>query len=339
MKTKRGRRRLPKTPLPHAHDPESLASWFLRFLEHLRLRNYSENTVLGRERYGQHFVRWCDERAIVYPQSVTKAVVETYQRFLFYYRMKSGEPLRFPTQYSHLMTVQQLFRYLTRQNVVPSNPASEIELPKLGTPLPRAVLNVEEVERVLNTPDTRTVLGLRDRAMLEVFYSTGIRRAELKRLSVYDVDAARSVVFVREGKGKKDRVVPIGERALLWVHKYLIEARPELVVAIDDHVLFLTQDGDPFTLDALTSLVGQHVRVSGVSKKGSCHMFRHTMATLMLEGGADIRYVQAMLGHASLETTAIYTRVSVHKLAQIHAATHPGAMLRPLAKTNGLKHR
>jgi integrase/recombinase XerD len=160
-----------------------------------------------------------------------------------------------------------------------------------------------------------------------VFYSTGVRRFELIKLKLYDVDAERGTLVVREGKGKKDRMVPIGERAAAWVAKYLEDGRPSLAVEPDDGTLFLTVEGAPFTPNRLTQMVRGYVNAAGVGKKGACHLFRHTMATLMLEGGADIRFIQQMLGHAKLETTQIYTQVSIRKLKEIHAATHPGARL------------
>jgi integrase/recombinase XerD len=179
------------------------------------------------------------------------------------------------------------------------------------------------------TPDWRGAdpLRVRDRAILEVFYSTGVRRFELIKLKLYDVDAERGTLVVREGKGKKDRMVPIGERAAAWVAKYLEDGRPSLAVEPDDGTLFLTVEGAPFTPNRLTQMVRGYVNAAGVGKKGACHLFRHTMATLMLEGGADIRFIQQMLGHAKLETTQIYTQVSIRKLKEIHAATHPGARL------------
>lgn len=178
----------------------------------------------------------------------------------------------------------------------------------------------------LGVPDVGNAVGLRDRAILEVFYSTGMRRLELVHLTVHNIDAERGTVMIRQGKGKKDRMIPIGERALAWVERYKESARPELVTGKDDGTLFLSQWGEAFQPNAMTALVRHHVEKSGVGKKGACHLFRHTMATLMLEGGADIRFIQAMLGHAELSTTEIYTQVSIRLLKSVHAATHPGRM-------------
>ena len=164
--------------------------------------------------------------------------------------------------------------------------------------------------------------------MLEMFYSTGMRRTELLRLRLYDVDREAGIVTIREGKGKKDRVIPIGERAVAWLDKYLDQARPQLVAEPDDGTLFLTVQGEPFGPNRLSGLVRDYVEAAGIGKHGACHLFRHTMATLMLEGGADIRFIQQMLGHARLDTTQIYTHVSIRMLKQIHSATHPAAQLK-----------
>ncbi len=146
-------------------------------------------------------------------------------------------------------------------------------------------------------------------------------------LSVDDVDFDRGTLTVRQGKGKKDRVVPIGERALAWIDKYLREARPGLACGGADRTLFLTQLGESIVPEYLTHRVRRYVEAAELGKRGSCHLFRHAMATLMLEHGADVRYVQEMLGHANLGTTQIYTHVSIRRLKEIHSATHPGARL------------
>jgi len=141
------------------------------------------------------------------------------------------------------------------------------------------------------------------------------------------VDRERGTLTIRQGKGKKDRMIPIGERALAWVEKYLRESRPQLALEPDDATLFLTQYGEPFHPDAMSNLARDYIAQANLGKSGSCHTFRHTMATLMLEGGANLRYIQQMLGHAELSTTEIYTHVAIRKLQQIHSATHPGAKL------------
>jgi integrase/recombinase XerD len=220
------------------------------------------------------------------------------------------------------------FRWLSRERHILHNPASELELPRLEHRLPKHVLTVAEVEAVLAQPDVHDPLGLRDRAIVETLYSTGMRRLELAHLKLYDLDTERGTVMIRQGKGKKDRMIPIGERAAAWIDKYVREARPHLVVEPDDGTVFLSSAGEPFSIDHLSDLVRGYVDAAKIGKRGACHLFRHTMATLMLEGGADIRFIQAMLGHADLSTTQIYTLVSIRKLKEIHTATHPARMER-----------
>jgi integrase/recombinase XerD len=272
------------------------------------------------------FLTWCESTGITLPSKVTRASLESYQRHLFHYRKKDGQPLAIASQHSRLAPLKVWFKWLTRRNYISQDPAEELELPRVSYKLPN-VLNKEEAEKVLHQPKLETSLGIRDRAILEILYSTGMRRMELLKLKLYDVDQKHGLVAIREGKGKRDRIVPVGERALFWLDKYLAEVRPNIVDESDDSVVFLTATGEPFSPNHLSWLTRLYVRAAEIGKTGACHIFRHTMATLMLEGGADIRYIQAMLGHVRLDTTQIYTHVSIRMLKQIHSATHPAAKL------------
>ena len=215
-------------------------------------------------------------------------------------------------------------RFLARNNHVLYNPAADIELGRTEQRLPKCVLTESEAEQVINQADATTKMGIRDRAILETFYSTGMRRTELMNLRPCNIDMERGTVVIRQGKGKKDRMIPIGDRALAWIDRYQVEVRPGLLVGDSaGDVLFLTHLGKPFAPDQMSELVADYVDAAGIGKEGSCHLLRHTMATVMLENGAGIRYIQAMLGHAKLETTQIYTRVSIRKLKEVHTATHP----------------
>jgi integrase/recombinase XerD len=290
-----------KVALSDRHDPQGLAAFVMRYLEWLRVHNYAGPTVESREVYLGYFVAWCTERGITTPREVTKPILERYQRSLYQWRKRDGSPLSFRGQHARLVPVRALFKWLTRQNHLLYNPASELELPRLEHRLPKHVLTISEVEQVMRTVDLTEPMGIRDRAILEVLYSTGIRR----------------------------RMIPVGDRAMGWVDRYQHRVRPDLVVGREiAHLatLFLTHTGEPFTPNRLTQLVRRYVQAAELGKSGSCHLFRHTMATLMLENGADIRYIQAMLGHAELSTTQIYTQVSIRKLKQIHTATHPAKL-------------
>ncbi len=190
-------------------------------------------------------------------------------------------------------------------------------------PCPKEILTCEEIETVLNQPDLETPFGLRDRAMMETLYSTGIRRLELVNLKIYHVDAVRGTLFIDQGKGQKDRVVPIGDRALAWIRRYQDEVRDELLIDPKEETLFITYLGKGFHPNKVTALIRNYIKQSGIGKSGACHIFRHSMATQMLENGADIRFIQELLGHACLDTTERYTHVSICKLKEIHKATHP----------------
>jgi integrase/recombinase XerD len=310
-----------------ASDPVGFPLLVSRFGDWMRVKNFAERTVGNRVEQLAGLSVWCAERGLRRPADVTKPVLERYQRWLYHRRKDDGKPLTFRSQYTALSCARSFFRWLVKQNYLLSNPASEIELPKLEKRLPRYVLTTTEAEAVLMQPDLGTPLGVRDRAMIEVLYSTGIRRMELAGLAIYDLDVERGTLMVRQGKGKKDRMIPIGGRAIAWMDKYQREVRPELVVEPDDGTIFLTMDGEAFGGGALTALVRGYVRAANIGKTGACHLFRHTMATLMLENGADIRFIQAMLGHVSLTTTEIYSHVAIRKLKEIHDATHPGARL------------
>ncbi|MGC1298299.1 MAG: site-specific tyrosine recombinase XerC [Alloacidobacterium sp.] len=297
------------------------------YLQALAIQNYSEQTIGHREFQIGSFIRWCQERGISDPVEVTRPVLERYQRYLFHYRKKNGEPMTFRSQHSRLVPLRTWFRWMTRENHILHNPASELELPRLGRMLPKNILSAAEVEQVMLLPDLREPIGLRDRAMLEVLYSTGLRRMEIIALRLYDLSLDRGLLLVRHGKGEKDRYVPIGERAIAWLQKYIREARPQLAIEPDDMTVFVTLQGEPFSKSYLSRIVREYIVAAKLGKTGACHLFRHTMATLMHEGGADIRYIQQMLGHEDIKTTQIYTQVAIRTLQQIHAATHPAAML------------
>jgi integrase/recombinase XerD len=308
-------------------DPHGMGACLVRYLEWLRVHNYSEWTVANRDKYLGFLIEWCEMRSVTKPHEVTKPLLERYQRYLFHYRKPNGKPLTFGAQFARMVPVRHFFRWLAKQNVLLWNPASDLEMPRMEKRLPKYVLTPSEAETVLAVPDVHEPLGLRDRAILETLYSTGLRRLEIIRLGVFDIDSERGTLMVRQGKGKKDRMVPIGERAVMWIDKYVREVRPGLVVAADDGVLFLTQEGEPLSRVRLSQMARDYIRRAEVGKTGACHLFRHTMATAMLENGADIRYIQEMLGHAELSTTQIYTQVSIRRLKAVHTLTHPSAKL------------
>lgn len=293
------------------------------YLLWLRTHGYAEATVRARRYYLAGLVAFLAQRDVDDPQLVTPSLLDSYQRHLFHHKKVDGRSLSFRTQAQRLVPVKGLFAWLSMTGAVAYDPASSLALPKGERRLPEAVLSVDEVEAVLAQPDTSTTLGVRDRAILEVLYSTAIRRAELIHLRVADIDQTRGSLFVRQGKGARDRFVPIGERACSWVQRYLDGVRPGLEIRPHQTTLFLSMTGGPLAPDVLSRMVSGYVRAGAPTKSGSCHLFRHSTATLMLDAGADVRYIAEMLGHQKLETTMGYTRVSMAKLAEVHARCHP----------------
>ncbi len=318
------------TPRPDHFDrgtPDALALWRDAYLESLKARNYAEGTVEGRTFDLKFFLLWAEERELKQASQITRPILESYQRSLWRYTRPNGQRLGWTSQRSRLGTIKDFFRWLTKQDILMHNPASELEMPRMEKRLPGEALSLGEMERLLAVPNVADPLGIRDRAMLELFYSTGMRRAELCGLELPDLHTERRTLHIRKGKGRKDRMVPIGQRAAQWMERYLQETRPRLCLDTRTQALFLTGYGGPFNPDVLSRMVTEWVAKAGLPKKGSCHLLRHMCATHMLEGGADIRYIQQLLGHEKLDTTAIYTEVSIKQLQEVHARCHPSARL------------
>lgn len=304
------------------------------FLHWSEVQGYSKHTVRLRRRYIKLFYRWCLERGLQRPSEVSRAVLQRYQSHLHHLVLDDGRRLSRGTQLSRLNVLRAFFKWLGREGHVLLNPAAELKLPFQGKRLPKEVLTAAEAEAVLAVPALHTAVGLRDRAILELFYLTGLRRAELAALRVVDLELEQQLLRVRKGKGGRCRHLPLGSRAAAWVGKYLLESRPKLLCPPPVPELFLTSLGQAMRPKHLSALVSGYVKSAGIGKQGSCHLLRHSMATLMLEGGADIRFIQQMLGHEKLTTTQLYTHVSVLQLRRIHAATHPaelahGALFEP----------
>ncbi len=304
--------------------PDALGIWQEVYLESLATRNYSLATQEHRRHTFKLFFTWAAERDLTRASQVTRPILESFQRWLWHHTGRGGKRLGWSSQSRHLGNLKLFFRWLARQNVIVHNPASELEMPRAEKRLPAEVLTQAQVEKLLAIPDVNDPLGVRDRTMLELFYSTGIRRTELCRLDLPDLNPERQTLHVR-GKGNKDRVVPVGERALAWVERYLREVRPRLCLDTHTQALFLTGYGGPFNPDVVSRMVVRWLKRAGVSRKGGCHTLRHACATHMLEHGADIRFIQQLLGHANLDTTAIYTEVSIKQLQEVHARCHPAA--------------
>lgn len=325
-----------RQPVGPASHPKSLYALLLRFVRWRRERNGSETTLKVQTHHSYRFICWAAERGLHYAGEITRPVLETYQRYLYQYRKGNGEPLSSRTQRTTLQPLQVWFSWMAKQGIILANPAADLELPRLEKRLPRTILSVEQVEDIISLCDLTTLQGIRDRALLELLWSTGIRRGEVAPLEIYSADFSRKILTIVQGKGKQDRVVPVGERALWWLQRYLVHVRPEILTVPECKALFLAMDGVAgLTASGITMAVVPYLRAAGIDK-GSCHLFRHAMATQMLENGADLRWIQAMLGHRSVESTQIYTQVSIRALQAVHASTHP-AEQRENAELDGVE--
>ena len=320
----RGRRKGGQPSKPStSHDPLSLAGLIDQWLQTLETKGYAEQTLSTNTWALKTFLGWAAERDLTQPDQIKKPMLESYQRWLYRYRKANGQPLGITTQRARLGALQRFFAWLCRQNLLHANPAADLELPrKRPRNLPKA-LTLDEVHRILNLPDIADPLGIRDRAILEVFYATGLRRSELVRLDHEDVESTLGVLRIRHGKGGKSRMVPLGSSAVFWLMRYLSEVRPLLATDLNEHALFLSGYGERFSASYLGNWVRKQMDKAEIGRTGSCHLLRHSCATHMLEGGADIKIIQQLLGHARLDTTQIYTEVGIQTLREVHARTHP----------------
>lgn len=300
-----------------------------RYLNELLMNNWAAETLRCKSYYIHIFLDWADQRGADCVKEFTPELLQAFRRYLFHRpNQRTGKPLTFKTQASYLASVRDFLRWLAEGKWIDDDPSLKLVLPKEEKRLPASFLSIDEVETLLNCADLSSPVGLRDRAMLETFYSTGIRRGELVKLAIDDLNIGSRLLVIRQGKGRKDRVVPIGMRAVDWINKYLSDARPQFAQqAADDQpnfdALFLTTIGRRFHPNVLSGIVREYLDAAGISKRGSCHMLRHTTATLMLEGGADLRSIQTLLGHEKLNTTQIYTHVTLTHLRKVHDKTHP----------------
>jgi integrase/recombinase XerD len=290
------------------------------FLTHVRVeKGLSTNTVSAYRRDLLKFEAFAKKRKLVL-KSIGRDHLVDFLASLYRLKLESRTVAR------HLVTLRNFFRYAQVQGFISEDPSQNLESPKIRRSLPD-YLRLEEVEKLLAQPDEKTPIGLRDRAMLEVLYSSGLRVSELTGLRVMDLD--RTAGYVRcIGKGDKERVVPIGKKAMALVDRYLRDARPKLLgkgQLTHSQVLFLNRRGGGFSRVGVWKILSAYGRQAGLRVALTPHMLRHSFATHLLERGADLRSVQLMLGHSDISTTQIYTHVVEERLKQIYKAHHPRA--------------
>lgn len=298
----------------------SLELWSERFCLWLRLRNSSEMTIASYREGLRQFFLYLSSLGVNSINAINRELVEGYRGEL-YQRRYRGKPLTAATQGSRLGAVKAFLRYLFKENHLLVDVGAAIDLPKSVRPLPK-VLSEDEMLRLLVAPDVTSSAGIRDRSMLEVFYCSGIRNGELGGLQLGDIDWERQALWIREGKGKKSRLVPLGEEALAWLEEYLVRARPQLAISPSEHHVFLNAKGAPLKRDSIAAIVKRWSLAAGLLGVHP-HTLRHSCATHMLRRGAGIRHLQTMLGHSSPLTTELYTKVELTDLHKVLRRCHP----------------
>jgi integrase/recombinase XerD len=294
-----------------------------RYLNQLLAEGRSRHTVQGAKSSLKELLGFLAAIDVAEVSQLDHDTLMHYREEIAWRLTPKGTPLTVRSQLELIGHLNVFCRFLVAQGWLLADPSAKIPRPRKPQRLPRAIMDRTEVERILAAPDVTTPRGYRDRVMLEMLYSTAIRREELAKLRLDDIDLDGGYVFVREGKGKKDRVVPLGKSVCALVQSYLIAIRPEWMGADRDKHLFLNRWGKGMDPNAVWHVVHKYVRAAGIDKPVSTHSFRHACATHMLRNGAPIRQLQEMLGHASLETTQLYTRVTINDLRAMHRKFHP----------------
>lgn len=290
------------------------------FKEHLKVLGRSPATV---EAYTEHAKYFLDATGYDV-KAVTRAKLETWIAGLFAHQTKEGQPYAPSTIAVKVRSVKRLFEYLEQANIVFINPAEFIQEPKKVRGIPKNILTPAEARAVLDQPNLGTLKGIRDRAMLEVFYSTGLRIEELCSLTIFDADLQGGMVRINKGKGKKDRVVPLGKHAVRFLREYIAKVRPHFTKKNrTERRLFIDAFGKPLSKAMAGIGVRTYGKAAKIGKQITAHTFRHTFATSLIKNGADIVAVQKMLGHADLKTTEIYLRTAGVDLKAAHTKSHP----------------
>jgi integrase/recombinase XerD len=284
------------------------------YVEYLAVeRSSPDNTITAYENDLNDFITWLDEKGVL----IEKVVGNDLALYTSYCTRKK---LKATSISRRLSTIRQFYRFLLEEGLVAADPTRDLAIPKRGRYLPE-ILSTDEVDKLLNSPDVSTPMGIRDKAMLELLYATGLRVTELVELKIPNLNMNVGYLICR-GKGDKERLVPMGEAARRWVQDYIDMVRPALVKAASD-VLFCSNRGSAMTRQNFWYMIRKYAHSAGIFKSISPHILRHSFATHLLTGGADLRSVQMMLGHADISTTQIYTHVTAKRLKEIHEQYHP----------------
>lgn len=287
------------------------------YLAYLKLeKNLADNSVTSYKNDLTSFLNFLEEKKITDLSEINSKSIIIFFTKLENIGLTSSSAARY------FSSIKGFLNYLLINNYINSNPIEKVSPPKLSKNLP-GVLSFAEIEKILNLPNTKDKLGLRDKAMLEVFYACGLRISELLSLKLSDLFLNEEMIRVF-GKGSKERIVPIGSSAINWLDTYLTNSRPLLQKKMkSENYLFLNNRGSKLTRMGVWKIVNKYVKDSGIEKEIHPHTFRHSFATHLIEGGADLRSVQEMLGHADISTTQIYTHIDREFIKQVHKQFHP----------------
>ena len=272
------------------------------YLEYLKIRNFSERTIKGKSFGIEYFINYIRNKGIENFDKVTEEDIKEYQKYRYYYQNKIGIQDSPGHQNWHISTVKQFFKYLIKSGELNYNPAQNIELVKEPKRLPKSALTHKEVKKIINQININEPLGYRDRTILEVLYSSGIRRSELTNIKLKDVKLEEGTIRINKGKGNKDRMVPIGKIAIKYLEGYIKFVRKEILKNKESEYLFISKKQNKLSIDRLGDIVKMYAQMSGIEKEVTTHTFRRSCATEMIRREAKIMYVKELLGHKSLET-------------------------------------
>jgi integrase/recombinase XerD len=301
----------------------SLRTLAAAYIRSLTVRHLSERTIIAASWKLDRFLDYLERCGINQADRITSRTMQGYQMVLFEQLNRRGRPNTVAYQNGLLSTAKSFTRFLKENDYIVSDPGQRVAYAKEPKRLPRGVLTPSEARKIIHAPDTRTVIGYRDRTVLEVLYSSAIRKDELNNLTLADVDYHDGFLRVIEGKGRKDRIVPIGRIACRYLENYIKSVRPELVTDPHNDHLFLTMRGNKFSKNVVWELIKKYTKKAKIRKNVHPHTFRHSCATAMLKNKADIRTIQKLLGHASLDSTQVYTHLSITDLKNVHHRCHP----------------
>lgn len=303
---------------------DNLNELLFEFNEQMKVRNYSSSTKRSYNREIKLFLEYLRENGILDIKRITKDFLKTWQAMLMEYKARGEKGYTPATVALKIRSIKRFFEHLEQSSHILINPSEYIREPKKEYRLPRVVLTQDEALKVLDQPNLSTMTGIRDRALLEVLYGTGIRLEEVTNLTIYDCDLQGGLLRVNKGKFAKDRVVPLGRHAVRFLKEYITHVRPRHTKRNRNiRNLFVSSMGNPLSRKVISMIICGHVKQAGIGKRVTAHTFRHTFATQLVKNGADIVAVQKMLGHSHLSVTHIYTRVAGVEVKKTHVERHP----------------